>query len=173
MISTKTRRNYENQFKTPKYILDEISGFYNGHIDLDPCIPIYSDSKEKYAQVEFNVLDDGLDRDWTKYRTIFLNPPYSLILPWVEKSLNTIDQGDDNTILILLPSPSSVCKWSNLLFPEIMSLVYFNHTIHFNISPNRSFVNVLVLLSNKKEKEALMAWFKQCFTKFGTVLNGR
>lgn len=85
------------EYYTPKYIVDMF-----GQFDYDPAttpaqaeylgIPNY-DTKET----------DGLFADWTKYKRIWINPPFSIKTLFVEKAVRTyIQTGAD--IFILLPN---------------------------------------------------------------------
>lgn len=80
------------------------SDIYNHYIDLgyfDPC-PLFSDF-------------DGLSLSWRDKN--FVNPPYSDIRSWVEKSLFEVSQGKE--VVLLVPSRTDV-RW----FHSIMNCGY-------------------------------------------------
>ena len=61
------RTDNKEDWITPKNILDEL-----GHFDLDPCSSHYN--KNKYADNEFFIEDDGLKKEW--FGRVWCNPPY-------------------------------------------------------------------------------------------------
>ena len=58
---------------TPKYIIDALEGPF----DLDPCAPDVIPFK--IASNTFNKQQNGLLQDWSKYKDVFINPPYDYI----------------------------------------------------------------------------------------------
>lgn len=71
---------YTNEWYTPKYFFDAFPEF-----DLDPCAPVKP--LWKTAKNMFNIKDNGLELDWSKYGKVWLNPPYErpLINNFLEK----------------------------------------------------------------------------------------
>ena len=73
----------DNEYYTPKEIVK-----YFGEFDYDPAT-----TKEKAE--EFNITNydtietDGLTKDWTKYKQIWINPPFSKKEKFIEKAYQT------------------------------------------------------------------------------------
>ena len=86
---------------------------------FDPCPfnPDYDSSKDV----------DGLKIDW-KNKT-FVNPPYSNILGWVEKSIEENKKGKQ--ITLLLPMDSST-KWYRRLIEEKAVIFYIGGRVLFD-----------------------------------------
>lgn len=61
------RKDQKEDWITPKYIVDEL-----GEFDLDPCASHYN--KNKYAEKEYFIEDDGLKQDWSG--RVWCNSPY-------------------------------------------------------------------------------------------------
>lgn len=86
----------DNEYYTPKYVID-----YFGKFDYDPA------TNERKA-LEFGVQNfdtietDGLTKDWTKYKRIWINPPFTIKLKFLEKAIETYNKVN-NEIYILLP----------------------------------------------------------------------
>jgi DNA N-6-adenine-methyltransferase (Dam) len=84
-----------------------------GAIDLDPC----SNSMDKPnvpASAHFDAKKNGLlkTRRWTG--RVFMNPPYSTPLAWVERLVTDFQQGEVDEAIALLPVDSTT-KWWDLI----------------------------------------------------------
>lgn len=86
------RRRSNDDCATPPWLYKALHAEFR--FDLDPC-PLKPKS-------------DGLSMDWDGHR-IFCNPPYSKILPWVQKALSA----RATTVLVLPARFDSM--WSRLL----------------------------------------------------------
>ena len=84
MSVTNFNSNTENkdEWLTPPEIVQSLGVF-----DLDPCQPIRPPFT--HARHGFNILDDGLSKDWSGYNRIWCNPPYgNSTFIWLEKLAN-------------------------------------------------------------------------------------
>lgn len=86
---------------------------------FDPC-PLYADF-------------DGLAIDWPKY--VFVNPPFSNILPFVEKAIRSWWNDGKTHILLLLPVRTDT-KWFRRLCDFGCNIYFFPKRLHFNESKN-------------------------------------
>ena len=86
----------DNEYYTPKSVVD-----YFGTFDYDPAT---TDEKAK----EFNISNydtintNGLAKDWTKYKNIWINPPFTIKHEFLQKACETYKQCKNN-IYILFP----------------------------------------------------------------------
>lgn len=86
----------DNEYYTPKEFVDRFGVF-----DYDPAT-----TKEKAA--EFGILNfdtietNGLDKDWTKYKRIWINPPFTIKHEFMAKAWETYQKAK-NEIFILFP----------------------------------------------------------------------
>ena len=75
---------------------------YFGKFDYDP-----STTKEKAEEFGINNYDtietNGLISDWSKYKRIWINPPFSEKSKFIEKAYNTFNSNPDIEIYILFP----------------------------------------------------------------------
>lgn len=72
-----TNTDDKDEWLTPPFITEAVGPF-----DLDPCQPI--DPPFVHAATGFNILDDGLERDW--FGRVWCNPPYGReTFLWLEK----------------------------------------------------------------------------------------
>jgi hypothetical protein len=75
--------SYDNEYYTPKEIVARF-----GHFDYDPAT-----TPEKAAEFGIKSFDtietDGLTKDWTKYRRIWCNPPFTRKHEFLAKACET------------------------------------------------------------------------------------
>ncbi|MCK9324170.1 MAG: phage N-6-adenine-methyltransferase [Bacteroidales bacterium] len=86
----------DNEYYTPKKFVERFGVF-----DYDPAT-----TKEKAEELGINNYDtietDGLAQDWTPYRRIWINPPFTLKHKFMEKAWQTYLVAK-NDIFILFP----------------------------------------------------------------------
>ena len=86
----------DNEYYTPKSVVD-----YFGKFEYDPAT-----TKEKAEEFEIKYYDtietDGLNQDWTKYKKIWINPPFTIKHKFLEKAYETYRIAK-NDIYILFP----------------------------------------------------------------------
>ena len=73
----------DNEYYTPKKVVD-----YFGKFDYDPAT---TEEKAKEFGVEnYDTIEtNGLKQDWSKYRRIWINPPFTLKHEFVKKAYDT------------------------------------------------------------------------------------
>lgn len=92
---------------------------------------------------------DGLVGSWHKKMNttdlgIFVNPPYSNPLPWVEKAIFT-NQVHCETVVMLLKHDSST-EWYRLLHEAGANMMLFNKRLKYGTNTGAAFPSVLVVL---------------------------
>jgi hypothetical protein len=104
-------------------IVDLVKQALGGQIWCDPC----ADAGQKIpAAVHYSKFEDGLKESQVWSKTVFINPPFSDPLPWVEKCCLSIARGNVSAAIMLLKSgtvsnigtgeliskyASAVCHW--------------------------------------------------------------
>lgn len=100
----------EQDRRTPLTLFNELNSEFN--FELDPCT-----SSSKHGNLGtpyyFTKEMDGLSQDWTKYKSIFINPPFNKMPLWVSKSLETCAASD--AIIVLLFPMKTDTKWFHTL----------------------------------------------------------
>ncbi len=119
-------RNGNDECATPDWIL---KGIFRGW--YDPC-PLSQGLVER----------DGLKSDWMGDR-IFLNPPYSKPLPWIEKAIAEHKKG--KTIALLVKHDSST-KWWAMLHETGAYFLPIMGRLTFDGKKAAPFPSVLVIL---------------------------
>ena len=118
MIKTKP----SDSWNTPDWILNIFDNWF------DPC------------PYNNRPIIDGLDIEW-EHKT-FINPPYSNILGWVEKSITEWKKGKQ--VALLLPLDCST-KWYRRLMEEKAVVMYINGRVAFD-GKNVARSHILVVL---------------------------
>lgn len=86
----------DNEYYTPKYVID-----YFGKFDYDPAT--VQEKAEEFNVSNFDTIQtDGLSKDWTKYKRIWINPPFTQKSDFLRKAQETYNQAK-NDIYILFP----------------------------------------------------------------------
>lgn len=119
-------KNSDN-WATPKYLYNK---YINDHF-FDPC-PLNS---------KFN----GLDIDWG-YKN-FVNPPYSKIKLFIDKSIEEHKKGKE--IILLIPARTDT-KYFKKLVEYGCEIIFIIGRLHFNDSNSAPFPSCLIKLTNKK-----------------------
>ncbi len=85
------RGKRSDEWETPPWLFRALDTEFR--FDLDPCAMPQNAKCAKF----FSPSENGLDQSWDGH-TVFVNPPYSNIKPWVNKALC-----NDGTVVLLLP----------------------------------------------------------------------
>ena len=97
----------DNEYYTPKALVD-----FFGKFDYDPAT-----TKEKAAEFGIKNYDtietDGLRADWSKYRRIWINPPFTIKHKFLEKAVKYQD-GRDIFMLVQIEFLTMLLKLEKL-----------------------------------------------------------
>ena len=113
-----------DDWSTPKYIYDQAmaKGMF------DPC-PLFSSV-------------DGLKIEWGEIN--FVNPPYSNLKAWIEKSIEQSNKG--KKVLLLIPARTDT-KAFKMLFDYGSTITFITGRLRFNESNSAPFPSMLVELT--------------------------
>ena len=107
----------DNEYYTPKEFVERF-----GKFDYDPAT-----TKEK--ALEFGVPNydteqtDGLAQDWTKYKRIWINPPFTIKHEFLKKAVDTFKQTKAD-IYILFPIEFITTKRFHQIMDEVGGVIY-------------------------------------------------
>ena len=113
-----------DDWATPKYIYDQ--AMENGM--FDPC-PLFSSV-------------DGLKIEWGEIN--FVNPPYSNLKAWIEKSIEQSKKG--KKVLLLIPARTDT-KAFKMLFEYGSTITFITGRLRFNEANSAPFPSMLVELT--------------------------
>jgi len=119
-----------DSYATDKWIMDLFNGWF------DPCT--YSDGTFRTV--------DGLGSSWNSSK-VFVNPPYSNPLPWVEQGIREAKKG--KTIVFLLKHDSST-RYYRLLHEAGAHFLMISGRLQHNTGKPANFASVLVVLNGKE-----------------------
>lgn len=86
----------DNEYYTPKKVVD-----YFGSFDYDPAT--VAEKAKEFAIANFDTIEtDGLSKDWSKHKRIWINPPFTRKHEFLAKAVETYKQAA-NDIYILFP----------------------------------------------------------------------
>ena len=82
----KTHLTKNDERYTPKSVVD-----YFGHFDYDPATT--AEKAKEFGISNFDTIEtDGLSKDWTKYRRIWINPPFTMKPQFLQKAVDTYQE---------------------------------------------------------------------------------
>jgi hypothetical protein len=95
---------------TPPKYAKPIEEFF-GKIELDPC-----SNQGSIINAQTKLYDNGLEHNWNRYKTIYVNPPYgrsrnSSIYDWLKKCHET-----QTEIIALIPVATNTRHWKEFVF---------------------------------------------------------
>src|ERR1700730_7059284 len=102
-----------DNYATPEYLYHALDDEFD--FSLDPC-PLNPDWATTGT--------DGLHLDWTG-QAVFCNPPYSNIIPWIDKALKSICLP-----VFVLPARTETSRSHNL-YRSKAEIRFFRKRIHF------------------------------------------
>jgi phage N-6-adenine-methyltransferase len=108
----------DNEYYTPKYVVDTF-----GKFDYDPATT--PEKAQEFGLKHFDTIEtDGLSKDWTNHKRIWINPPFTRKHEFLAKAQQTYDKAK-NEIYILFPIEflttqrfRKVCKGGRLYIPD-------------------------------------------------------
>ena len=128
------------------------------HFDVDVC----ADETNHKCEVYFNEEQDGLKQDWTKYNSVYMNPPYGRhMYAWMEKIYKTSREGG-GTCVCCIPCRTDA-KW--MYFVMMASEVWLiKGRLHYNDSKDGApFPSCIVIYRPKEDytKPPIFHWVNQ------------
>lgn len=106
-----------DEYQTPQYLYDFLDEIF--HFTLDPCASMQIERQKRIdTKVKYTADDNGLLKSWINYST-FINPPYSQIKRWIDKSIEEFDDrvetfvktGKKPSPIVLLVPARTDTKW--------------------------------------------------------------
>jgi hypothetical protein len=149
---------------TPPEILAAVLEFWPQGIGLDPC---WSRESLVRARTRWTLEDDGLSEPWDGHGTIWVNPPFSNVAPWLLRCANV--QGLDDEVLVICKADFTT-TWAAYLWTADMVCIRSKRDQF--LTPNKR-------LGSPTWGSVLAYWglhvqrFRQVFTPFGKVLDLR
>lgn len=85
-----------DEWYTPKYLVD-----YFGKFEYDPATTV--EKANEFGVANYDTKEtDGLSKDWTIYKKIWLNPPFTLKKEFLSKAQETYDRVKNDIYICIL-----------------------------------------------------------------------
>lgn len=164
-----SRKNTNNEWYTPPIYI-ESARLAMGSIDLDPASSIQANQRVR-AGCYYTKDDNGLAHLW--FGNVWCNPPYtqefkghSSIKPWVEKAIQSYENGSITSAILLIPNDTST-RWFGSLWRYLVC--FPSKRIQFDILGKRkreqpTFGTCFVYLGPHEDR------FIEIFSRFGHVV---
>ena len=133
---TKSKLSRSDNYATPEALYKSLDDEF--HFNDDPCPFLNANSK---------LFLEGLSREWNT--SVFLNPPYSKPLPWIEKAIS--ENKKNKTIVMLLRMDTST-KWFKLLQEANAKFLWINGRLRFRTGKPANFPSMIVILNKEGYK---------------------
>lgn len=116
----------KDQWNTPK----EVVGFF-GPFEYDPATT--KEQAKKFGVLHYDTIEtDGLKADWTKYHSIWINPPFTKKFDFLYKLMVSLSLPNHiRTVCVLLPIETLTTKKFHDIVKEPFNLVIPNGRIKF------------------------------------------
>lgn len=96
MAKSQVQFTKDNEYYTPKEFVARFGDF-----DYDPATT--KEKAEEFGIANYDTIEtDGLSKDWTQYKRIWINPPFTRKHEFISKAMWTYQQAK-NEIYILFP----------------------------------------------------------------------
>ena len=106
-VLTKLFKSHQQDTRTPIELFRSLDKEFN--FQLDPCSSTSKPNNLKTPHYFLYPEKDGLKEDWSKYKSVFVNPPFKHANKWVEKAYNEGNKGA--TVVVLVPVKSDTAWW--------------------------------------------------------------
>ena len=148
----KTHLSKNDERYTPKSVVD-----YFGKFDYDPAT-----TKEKAVEFGVGSFDtietNGLSTDWTKYKRIWINPPFTLKPQFLQKAVDTYKETEAD-IYFLCPIEylttrqfSSIVKGCRIYIPT-GRISFFNGQVGGKNGKSPAFGSVVIKIADEMSVE--------------------
>jgi site-specific DNA-methyltransferase (adenine-specific) len=110
VMSAKPAGWTSDNWETPWPVVRDLEREF-GPFDLDPCAQPHTAKAPAFYTVD----DDGLRLPW--WGCVFVNPPYSRIEPWCQRSIEMTAQGRVSVVVMLLPAAVDTAWFHDYVWP--------------------------------------------------------
>lgn len=171
VADAKTKRKYEkhtssksDEHYTPLEIVKAVLDCFDGCISLDPCSNSHT-SPNIPSERLFTIDDDGLTKLWGA-ETLYMNPPYSKVKPWLKKLLSEYHAGNVHEAIALVKADTST-QWFKELFQHSTAICFVDHRLKFLTDKDQgsaTFASAAIYFGQNADN------FKQAFQSLGRCI---
>jgi len=115
-----TPKNIRDLWQTPKEIFNKLD------LEFDFTCDVAASSDNKLCDLFYGEMENSLNQQW--FYSNWCNPPYSNIMPWVNKAIEQHNLG--RTTVMLVPADTSV-KWFKKAYESCNEVRFISGRIAF------------------------------------------
>lgn len=132
-------------WETPQYLFDKLNSVYN--FTLDCCAEAHTAKVSNYITKEM----DALSMSWSG--VVWCNPPYGREQgKFVEKALTEVENGNAESVVILIPSRTDTKIWQNVIFKYASQIIFIKGRLRFgDATENAPFPSAIVVFGKCKD----------------------
>ena len=148
-IMTSDKQDWE----TPQELFDNLNNEFDFELDA------FASDKNAKCKHFFTEKDDALQQDWTEYKSIFINPPYtSKVQDEVLKKINdTISSNWRGVIVLLIPARTDTKRWHDYIFNKADDIRFIKGRLRFEIDGvprgSSTFPSAVIVYDSRNKKE--------------------
>lgn len=152
-IMTSDKQDWE----TPQELFDNLNNEFDFELDA------FASDKNAKCKHFFTERDDSFQQDWTKYKSIFINPPYtSKVQDEVLKKINDTISSNwrGGVIVLLIPARTDTKRWHDYIFNKADDIRFIKGRLRFEVDgiprSSSTFPSAVIVydLRNKEEEVA-------------------
>ena len=110
-----------DEYGTPDWIFKPLDNIF--HFDVDAA----STDKNRKVKRHWTEKDDGLAQDWTKVKTVWVNPPFSNMAAWATKAYESALEGAN---VVMFAMNTTEVNWFQRYAPYV-DLVFIRDRVQF------------------------------------------
>lgn len=126
--ASKSNPNFRNQTSTPEWVFQAFNAEFDFSLDAAAT------KESAKCSAYFTPETDGLNQDWSKEsknKTVWVNPPYSDIGPWMQKAKE--EQAKGVTTCLFVPHDNRAQWWPISIASEIRDIVgYYDDRVYLS-----------------------------------------
>lgn len=160
-LTTGIFTNRTDEWSTPIALYKKLNSEFSFKLDAA------ASSKNKLAKSFFTKKDNALTKDWSKYGSVFCNPPYSRANEFVEKAYNEAKKGC--TVVMLIPFRSDTKYYHEYIINKAHEVRLIKGRLKYSDSKQSSpFPSAIIVFKPDNVKQTNFT----SFDKEGEQLNG-
>jgi transcriptional regulator with XRE-family HTH domain len=97
---------------TPAWFLNHVYEAF-GPICLDPC---GHELSPVVAKRRIILPEDGLKSSWAGSKLVFVNPPFSALVKWLNRAVDAWESGEAETVVLLIPARTDSATFQDRVF---------------------------------------------------------
>jgi hypothetical protein len=148
---------------TPSDLFEDLRNAFD--IELDPC----GHETATLPSIEHTIRtpDNGLEFDWCA--NTFINPPYSSIELWVDKTIEESKKNPYNYYVMLLPSRTGR-PWFRKIMQKSIVICFMDKRLKFEGTPNNAPFDSIIAVFKDHPEDSMSSFQYRVLDSYGYVI---